>query len=295
MAPSGTQLDEYVADQVKKYGQSLVPVKTPWMVRLLVKSMPVSKLHPNPEDEFCDPNIGPNYGIISKYEKEFRQIGTKRMREQGDPIIIEKVRPDGFMILNGHHRWAAAMRCGIKSLPVQIANLTMETDIRKMLKASQHDKRVSLDLDEVVFCDGTDRPAEKPLPFIYKKIFTERIRKGLPALMHYLSMAGYDIWVYTTKYYSYDYIHAYFKRYSVKVDGVITGTARKRKGREFRKRTQQLFEAKYKETITIDNDMVLRTFSNTGKYEEHTLKHHSSGWANEVTQIIKGMVKDEEQ
>ena len=26
-----------------------------------------------------------------------------------DPIVVEKVHPDGYMILNGHHRWAASM------------------------------------------------------------------------------------------------------------------------------------------------------------------------------------------
>ena len=37
---------------------------------------------------------------------------------------------------------------------------------------------------------------------------------------------GCDIWVYSSKFYSLDYISSYFKRYSVKVDGIITGTSR---------------------------------------------------------------------
>ena len=56
------------------------------------------------------------------------------------------------MILNGHHRWAAALRLGFKTVPVKIVNLTQQTDIEKMLAASKHDKRVSLDLDETIFC-----------------------------------------------------------------------------------------------------------------------------------------------
>ena len=66
-----------------------------------------------------------------------------------DPITVEKVHPDGYMILNGHHRWAAAMRVGIKMIPVKIVNLTNEVDIEKMLRASNNDKRATLDLDEV--------------------------------------------------------------------------------------------------------------------------------------------------
>ncbi|MBP3241914.1 MAG: ParB N-terminal domain-containing protein [Oribacterium sp.] len=34
----------------------------------------------------------------------------------GDPIIVEKMYPDGYMILNGHHRWAAATRLGLKKV-----------------------------------------------------------------------------------------------------------------------------------------------------------------------------------
>ena len=54
------------------------------------------------------------------------------------------------MILNGHHRWAAALRTDIKRIPVNIINITHEVDIENMLRLSDHDKRVSLDLDEVI-------------------------------------------------------------------------------------------------------------------------------------------------
>ena len=39
-----------------------------------VRSVSCSKLHPNPNDEFCDPEIGPNYSIISCYEGDYRRI-----------------------------------------------------------------------------------------------------------------------------------------------------------------------------------------------------------------------------
>ncbi|MCR4831375.1 MAG: hypothetical protein K5883_07980 [Pseudobutyrivibrio sp.] len=55
------------------------------------------------------------------------------------------------MILNGHHRWAVALRLGYSNIPVKIVNLTHESDIKQILSNSTHDKRVTMDLDEVVF------------------------------------------------------------------------------------------------------------------------------------------------
>ena len=43
-----------------------------------------------------------------------------------EPIPVEKMYPEGYMILNGHHRWAAALRLGQPEIPVKIVNLTHE-------------------------------------------------------------------------------------------------------------------------------------------------------------------------
>ena len=32
-----------------------------------------------------------------------------------EPLIVEKVHPEGYMLLNGHHRWAAALKTGYAS------------------------------------------------------------------------------------------------------------------------------------------------------------------------------------
>lgn len=86
---------------------------------LLTHKASCNKLHPNPTDEFCMPKIGPSYRIISGYEKKFREAinnGESPEKGWGDPIIVEKMYPDGYMILNGHHRWAAATRLGLKKV-----------------------------------------------------------------------------------------------------------------------------------------------------------------------------------
>ena len=295
--PPMTELDKYVADQIEKYGGVMVPVKASLLERMFIGKASISKLHPNPDDEFCFPSVGPNYSIVTKYEKMYRTYGKSSSKMGEDaPLMVEKVHPDGYMILNGHHRWAGAMRCpNIKKLPVHIVNLTQETDIKKMLEASSHDKRVTLDLDEVVFCKDPALPAEKPLRFPYKPL-KERIRLGAPALMHFLSINGYDLWVYTSKLYSFQYIRTYFGGYSVNLDGVITGTGRKMRDREAAViRTRALFAAKYKETIHIDNNAVVRTFHDTKEFEEHTLDCSYEGWSQAVMNIIKRWIEDERE
>ena len=289
-AGNNTQFAEFLEAETKKSRGSLVPVKASVVERMLIKKAACGKLHPNPEDEFCDPSIGPNYEIISGYVDMIVREHTLQPHSWDEPLMVEKVHPSGYMILNGHHRWAAAIRAGMKRVPVAIVNLTQETDIEKMLQTSKHDKRVTLDLDEVVFCSDRDKLAEKPLPFPFSRMYKERIRQGIPALLHFLSKRGYDIWVYTAQYYSYDYIRAYFKRYSVKVDGIITGTARKTKADpEEIKRAESLFAARYAETIHIDNDMLLRTRRDTKEFEEYGLDCDPADWSHTVISVIEGL------
>ena len=284
----------YLEEEIKKSKGQLVPVKASTLERRFVKTVPIGKIHPNPDDEFCMPSVGARDSAISKYVLSISRNQSLGMPLFDEPLMVEKVHPDGYMLLNGHHRWAAAWQVGVKKLPVTIVNLTQETDIAEMLKISKHDKRVTLDLDEVVFCEEGCEFAEEPLKGLAGRNFPERIRQGVPSLLHLLTKYGYDIWVYTAQFYSYDYLRAYFKRYSVRVDGIITGTARKRDPKaeaDAVKRTKDLFEAKYSETIHIDNDMVLRTFRNSDEFEEYEIKCSQADWANSVINVIEKIRK----
>jgi hypothetical protein len=288
MAAPKTELAEFIEQELKKYEGVMVPIKAGNVERMFTKKLPVSMLHPNPDDEFCSKTVGPNYSIYNRYVRTFQKYGEIDQSVTDDPITVEKIRPDGYMILNGHHRWAAAWRVGIKYLPVKIVNLTNQVDIDKMLSSSEHDKRVSMDLDEVVFCSEEDDIAEKPLPFPLNKVYKERIRLGIPSLLHYLETKGYDIWVYTSEYYSLDYIRRIFKHYSVKVDGIVTGTERKEKNhQDVKKKLEKKIKNKYKETIHIDRDMVLRTFRDDKSFEEYEIKETDpSEWSRKVTSVI---------
>jgi len=283
-----TDFDKYLAKQLEEDRGVLVPVKASLYELMFVKKADCRKLHPNPEDEFCDPNIGPNYEIIGKYAEMISRNGNFGK----EPLIVQKVNPDGYILLNGHHRWAAALRTGYNPVPISIVNVTQEKDIERMIRNSTHDKRVTLDLDEVAFCEGDEIPAERPLRFPYNKMYKERIRQGIPALLVYLGRQGYDIWVYTAQYYSIEYIRAYFRHYSVKVDGIVTGTAVKR-GESGK--TARLIADQYAETLHIDNDLVLRTRQDSKEFEEYPIEAEPSAWSRTVMEIVKRINQGEEK
>ena len=110
MAGGNTAFDQFIADEVKKYKGVYAPVKAGILRRALIRWAPCDSLHPNPDDEFCSPKVGPNYRIISEYMNSFRLERRHSKQYCEEPLIVEKIRPDGYLILNGHHRWAAALR-----------------------------------------------------------------------------------------------------------------------------------------------------------------------------------------
>ena len=121
MTVQSSGFQEYLAEEIKKYGGVMIPVKAGLMERLLVKEAEIKKLHPNPDDEFCMPGIGPNDRIISDYMARYQRYGSMKNPDaiEEDPLIVEKVHPDGYIILNGHHRWAAFWRLGVKGRALQ--------------------------------------------------------------------------------------------------------------------------------------------------------------------------------
>lgn len=193
-------------------------------------------------------------------------------RDFEEPLTVEKIRPDGYLLLNGHHRWAAAMRMGVRRAPIHIVNLTQTADIQKMLQNAKHDKSVALDLDEVVFASGREMAMEKALPFPARRVYKERLRYGIPALFRFFKSHGYDIWVYTAQYYSMEYIQHLFKWYGVKIDNFVTGILKKTgmmrwKEREYGFRTYQsdAQDDDWKEKIIARADEVKKLIANEQK------------------------------
>ena len=297
MAGVRSDLEIFIADQIKKYKGISLPLKAGMLERMVTKTLPVEYLHPNPADEFCLPQIGPSFRIIGEYEKKIqRSLIYDDLDPFGEPIMVEKMSPDGYLILNGHHRWAAAWRCGLKLVPVKIVNLTQDTDIRKVIENSKHDKRVTLDLDEVIFGCTDESLLAKKLPFPHRHFYKERLRQGIPASLRFLTLKGYDIWVYTSYYYSYDYLKHLFGLYHIHVDGVITGTKRKLEANDENKRKreeiQKLFRENYRETITFDNKGIVRSYTADKAFEQYDLNCEPADWPREIMTILEQTLKD---
>ena len=286
MAGGNTRFQEFLAQEVKKHKGIYVPVKAGLLKRVFVREVPLKKIHPNPDDEFCAPEVGPNNEIVSRYMQVFADNHLHHMKHYcEDPVLIEKIRPGGYMILNGHHRWATALRLGYKRIATRTVNLTGEMDVKLMLQNSVHTRRATLDLDEVVFAKDGSVPAEKALPFPLSKLYRERLRLGVPALFRLLNREGWDVWVYTSQYYSPEYIRRLFRKYHVRVTGVVTGAARKT-GKDSAAGLEKLVKDKYQSTLHIDSETVLFTRADGGEFEDLRLPGESV-WSAEVMEIVR--------
>ena len=277
-----TEFEQLMDDAVEETSL-YIPVKAGMVERMTVHSVDTKSLHPNLEDEFTFPEIGPSYRIISEYIEKINDAQRLGKPIFDEPIIVEKTRPDGYLILNGHHRWAAALKLGIKKVPVKIVNLPSESDIKKMLEKCLHDKRVTLDLDEVIFRNENDPDIEEPPKDHGKKGIEKWIRLGVPALFRFFTKRGYDIWVYSSNYYSLEDIQAFFMSYVVHVDGIITGmknTVSEKK----KNKVESLVGSRYLETIHIDNDMLLVTHGAGKDFEEFTVD--PSRWVKSIMEAM---------
>ena len=297
MEKQGLRLDQLLENELRHYRGLCVPVKSGILRRALVRKLSCAKLHPNPNDEFCHPDVGPNYAIISKYERQF--VSQKPpdckpglvYKEDEDALTVERIRPDGYMILNGHHRWAAAWHAGIRRLPVRIVNLTHAEDILASLNKSSNTWRVTLDLDEVVFHGRRGDSAEKPLPFPWSLLYKQPVRLGIPALFRFLKRNGYDVWVYTSRYISMEYLERYFKAYRTSVSGIVTGMSHQTG--EASGNMEKTLRDRYLVTVHIDRNSVLRVNRQTKTFEEYPLSGSAETWSQEIMDIFGSFKKDE--
>ncbi len=284
-----TEFEAWLQKEIESQKGLYVPVKASIIERLMVTQLPCDSIHPNPDDEFCFPEVGPSYRIISEYEGKFRENMQNGYPAVQEPLMVGKVHPGGYMLINGHHRWAAAMKVGIKKVPVKVINMTTDDDIRRMIENSKHDRRVTLDLDEVVLRDPSDPYIEK-VPWL-RGGRNYRMRLGIPALLRHFNTHGYDIWAYSANYYSIDDVQRYFRRYSVNVDGIIVGTSKKKVSEsEAEKNMKKLIANKYGQTVHIDNDMVLVTHSQSKDFEEIPIEAIGADWSKEIMEKSKSYI-----
>ena len=109
-------------EDIQRYKDHRAAVRAGFIERFTVKKIDPNELHPNPDDEFTYVNIGPSERIIEQYAKEARMCQERRMPIFEEPILIQKMENNEYIILNGHHRWAAALKAKVPTVRVSIVN-----------------------------------------------------------------------------------------------------------------------------------------------------------------------------
>ena len=112
----------YVQEDLAAYEGKREVVKAGLVERLVVRRISVDDMHVNPDDEFCDPNVGPSDRIINEYVHEIPRLWNCQEPIFPSPVVVYKIKPEGYMILNGHHRWAAAVKSGLGKIRAAIIN-----------------------------------------------------------------------------------------------------------------------------------------------------------------------------
>ena len=283
MALISKEYQEYVLDDLKKNEGLLRTCKASFLERLFIRKAGIKKLHPNPDDEFCLPKIGPNFGIVQDYANKFehyRKCGSPIVME---PLFVEKLKPRGYRIINGHHRWLAANRLKMVRVPIRIVNVTTDEEIQEVLNRSENAVCASMDLDEIIMVKDGARPME-PKPWC-AFLFRERIREGVPALISELQKMGCDVWVYTGGYYSTAYIRALLRAYRVQPNGIINGLRVKKRAGQIR----ASFRSKYAVSVHCDTENVTCVRTGSKEYDIAELSGDEITWASETMKAIRGM------
>ena len=83
-------IKEYVREEMSKYDGKYLPVRVNFLQRIFTKNLAPGKLHPNPDDEFCMKDVGPNDEIIGKYIKKITFNRQHSLPVFDEPLIIEE-------------------------------------------------------------------------------------------------------------------------------------------------------------------------------------------------------------
>jgi hypothetical protein len=84
-------------------------------VNRMPRNVDISRLRPNPLDEFTNPRIGPSNTAMSHHLNYIRRHGRIE-----SPIDVRVLADGNFEIINGHHRWYAAQRMGLERVPIRV-------------------------------------------------------------------------------------------------------------------------------------------------------------------------------
>lgn len=149
-------------------------------------------------------------------------------------------------------------------------------------------KRISFDLDEVLFVSPATHKTEPPLKFPFNKIYVERLRLGAPELIREIQSRGIEVWVYTSSFRSERYIKWLFRHYGVKFDGIVNGHRHLEEVQKDHKHTlPQKLPNYYRIDLHIDDEDVVKSYGKAYGFKVYQLNDHDDEWAEKLLKRIE--------
>lgn len=120
MAYEQKSLEVIIREDLEKMEGRRECVKPSFLEKMRAKKVKPSELHVNPDDEFTFPDIGPNVAIVENYSRIARRQYSLGEDVFEEPLSVLKLRQGGYLILNGHHRWAGAVRARVPTIRIKV-------------------------------------------------------------------------------------------------------------------------------------------------------------------------------
>ena len=102
-------------------------------------------------------------------------------------------------------------------------------------------------------------------------------------------------WLYSSQYHSADTVQSYFRKYHVKITGVVSAMGRRVFQNVNNTKVEKMIHEKYRQTLHIDNDMVMLTCSDVREPLEFKLSGAPETWSKEVVDVIGKIEKENEE
>jgi len=282
MAAANDIYKRLVTDDIAAYTGLIHPVRAGLPERLFIRSLPIGRIHPNPNDEFTHADVGPNHEIVSRYADKWSMLLRHGHAPEIEPLCVEKMSAGDYMLLDGHHRWYAAHRLSLRKLPVHVMNVTPVEKNLGVISSSARHMCVSIDLDEVLLTASPDL-ADKKLPMSFGHYIGRGMRKNAPLLIRELQALGFDVWVYSSGYMPEDALRKLFRYHGVTVDGIVGGLKNKQVRTAFRK----AFTEKYDVSVHIDNSGIICVDTRSKAYDIIDIGAGQTDWGAKSFAAVK--------
>ena len=150
-------------------------------------------------------------------------------------------------------------------------------------RESTRRRRVSFDLDEVLFVSPETHKTEPELPFPLRNFYRERLRLGTPELIWELQIQGYEVWIYTSSFRSERYIRGLFRCYGVRLDGIVNGNRHlKEVQRDNKTVLPQKLPNRYRISLHIDDEEVICSAAGQYGFRAYQLNSQDDNWKEKI-------------